>query len=122
MHCSTCGARLVAERRGPSVHYRCPRCEGRLVRLDALRRVLGARETATLIARTVALPERAHRDCPACRAPMQARGTGAAGEVELDVCEHCRLLWADRGELRAMAALAHPRLLGRRAVPTPGGY
>lgn len=42
-------------------------------------------------------------NCPQCHRPMDAHFYGGPGNVVLDSCEDCGILWLDRGELLRIA-------------------
>jgi hypothetical protein len=42
--------------------------------------------------------------CPSCASQMEGHPYGGGGNVNVDSCETCGLLWLDGGELRRIAA------------------
>jgi Zn-finger nucleic acid-binding protein len=42
--------------------------------------------------------------CPLCKQPMDQHLYGGGGNVEVDSCEPCSVLWLDRGELSRIVA------------------
>ena len=90
----------------------CDRCKGILMARRAFAETLTAkRRSAQTPSRTPTPADRAelHRRiaCPQCRASMITDWYGGPGNIVIDTCETCGLVWLDAGELR-------------RAVDAPG--
>ena len=85
------------------VHY-CVQCRGLLVPiasflpliefLRALRRPTGS----TIESRDNADADR-HLTCPLCQRSMTGHPYGGPGNVNIDTCEPCAVIWLDRNEL-----------------------
>ena len=45
-----------------------------------------------------------HLKCPSCGSEMDGHPYGGGGNVNVDSCEKCGLVWLDGGELRRMAS------------------
>jgi Zn-finger nucleic acid-binding protein len=87
-----------------SLQY-CPGCRGMLIAMgnfplliDALR-VNGNRPSGYFAARDSADEDR-HLPCPKCGSAMDGHPYGGGGNVNVDSCENCSLIWLDRGELQ----------------------
>jgi Zn-finger nucleic acid-binding protein len=42
--------------------------------------------------------------CPLCKLAMDKHAYGGGGNVDVDSCEQCEVLWLDRGELSRIVA------------------
>src|SRR5689334_18071716 len=102
--CPTCQAMLSdGTIQNRAVHY-CGQCRGVLVPiasflpliefLRALRRPAGS----TIEPRDNADADR-HLMCPLCDKTMTAHPYGGPGNVNIDTCEPCAVIWLDRNEL-----------------------
>jgi Zn-finger nucleic acid-binding protein len=90
----------------------CDRCKGILMPLGAFAETVSARRHAAktpAITPVSANPRELERHirCPKCAAPMITDWYYAPGNIIIDTCEACALVWLDAGELR-------------RAVDAPG--
>jgi Zn-finger nucleic acid-binding protein len=100
----------------------CPKCQGRLhedtlkasgVRVDSCPSCRGmwferdelATHSATVEGRLVPGVDAdiSRRRCPACRVPM-TKFKYSGTDVEIDLCEECRGVWLDQGELKHLEA------------------
>jgi Zn-finger nucleic acid-binding protein len=87
----------------------CRACSGVLLAMDDLMPLvesLRARRDAPvrlILPRGNADGDR-HLTCPKCGKPMNAYPYGGAGNVNIDSCEDCGVVWLDRGELRRIAS------------------
>ena len=100
----------------------CPKCQGRLheetlkvsgVRVDSCPSCRGLWfERDELAAHSVAVEGRlvpgadagvSRRSCPACKVPM-TKFKYSGTDVEVDLCEQCRGVWLDLGELGRLEA------------------
>jgi len=104
----------------------CPKCQGRLheealkssgVRVDSCPSCRGmwferdelATHSAAVEGRLVPSADAgiSGRRCPACGVPM-TKFKYSGTEVEVDLCEECRGVWLDLGELKRLEAGASP--------------
>jgi Zn-finger nucleic acid-binding protein len=89
----------------------CRQCGGMLVAMDdlvALVETLRARRDAPVrivTPRSVADANR-HLHCPQCGGEMDAHPYGGPGNINIDSCERCAVVWLDRGELKRIASAA----------------
>ncbi len=82
----------------------CERCKGILVPqssfLTMINYLRGVAESAELPFRPIDPHELERRmDCPKCRQPMETHPYYGPGNVVIDVCPRCHLIWLDYGEL-----------------------
>jgi membrane associated rhomboid family serine protease len=107
-------------RYGSAAAYRCPRCEGHAVTYPVVRRAIDRGRWQRLWRRVLAGASGTGVRCPGCgRETAEIRD----GELVIDSCRTCHLIWFDRGEepalgrVRAPAAPVRPEpsLLARAA-------
>jgi Zn-finger nucleic acid-binding protein len=90
----------------------CDRCKGMLMPLPTFAKTVTARRRAARTAGVAPVPtdpkdlDRRIR-CPDCAAPMITDWYYGPGNIIIDTCEACGVVWLDAGELR-------------RAVEAPG--
>ena len=113
---------MVTRTAAGCVHYACPACGGVSGNLALLRQSWQP-EFANTLWRAVrdahptdhggALP------CPSCRKRMHVAALQAAegGEVQLDVCRTCQLVWLDAGEAERLPRRA-PGRAGKHEPPS----
>ena len=104
-NCPICAKHLSdASLQTYSLKY-CETCHGMLIlmdRLPALVESLRARRdrfSGQILPRGAEDAQR-HLHCPSCNSEMDAHPYGGAGNVNVDSCEKCDLIWLDGGELR----------------------
>ncbi len=89
----------------------CEHCRGMLISMDQFPELISALRShrdapaAFLAPRSRADADRALH-CPKCGAGMDDHPYGGGGNVNVDSCETCELIWLDRGELRKIASAA----------------
>lgn len=86
----------------------CQTCKGMLVQMDdlvSLTSDLRASRDAPAYSGKPPDPRdlERHIDCPQCHQEMDTHEYGGPGNVIVDSCESCSVLWLDRGELRRIA-------------------
>lgn len=105
--CPVCSTPMVHAFVAKSPIIYCTKCNGMLIAMammettiDAVRAERGGG----------AAPPPAEKDdlrrkinCPQCHRPMDAHMYGGAGNVVIDSCEECCVIWLDRGELMRIA-------------------
>jgi Zn-finger nucleic acid-binding protein len=104
--CPLCGERLVQgalEKYAPLLV--CPKCRGQLYSQGIFgRAVRQLRATARTPAVDPAMlnPDELHRtvNCPSCGKPMSTHPYGGPGNVVVDMCAVCGLVWLDYREIR----------------------
>jgi membrane associated rhomboid family serine protease/Zn-finger nucleic acid-binding protein len=104
MRCPSCHLDMTKKTiAGGGVFWACPSCEGRAATLPLLRRLITADFLRALWQAANSRKHAGWRHCPCCQAPMrEICGDTANGQVFLDLCPSCQLLWFDRGELAAL--------------------
>ena len=82
----------------------CTQCRGMLVGMQAFPALVDDLKTSRPSA-SVQPPrpsdDELHRSiaCPGCRMPMDTHAYGGPGNVIVDTCEHCSVIWLDHNEL-----------------------
>ena len=104
--CPVCAQALVdATITKVQVRY-CTQCRGILLRMGALPSLIEARRAGAQAA-VQTPPDRGDLQrtvqCPQCRRRMDTHFYAGPGNVIVDSCGDCGLLWLDRGELTRMA-------------------
>ncbi len=102
--CPKCQGRLHEQRlKASGVRVdTCPSCRGMWFERDEL-----ATHSAAVEGRLVPGMDASisRRPCPACHVPM-TKFKYSGTDVEVDLCEECRGVWLDIGELKALEAPA----------------
>ena len=89
----------------------CDQCHGLLVSMDDFQPLISTLRAhrdspaAFLAPRSAADAEHVLH-CPKCGAAMDDHPYGGGGNVNVDSCESCDVIWLDRGELRKIASAA----------------
>ena len=87
----------------------CLQCHGMLILMDRMVSLLATlragrdRFSGPIPPRNSADADR-HLRCPSCGSEMDAHPYGGGGNVNVDSCEKCGLVWLDSGELRRIVA------------------
>ncbi|MGA9670645.1 MAG: zf-TFIIB domain-containing protein [Terracidiphilus sp.] len=81
----------------------CKKCHGMLVPMEVLQSLVQELQTdkraATIQPPADATDLRRKINCPQCHRRMDAHFYAGPGNVVIDSCENCSLIWLDRGEL-----------------------
>jgi Zn-finger nucleic acid-binding protein len=102
--CPVCGVPLKsAEIEGEAVCY-CERCRGFLTQLESFTWIVAKRRSLRGATENCADPFDAVEmqrvlTCPNCREHMEAHPYFGGGNVVVDSCAKCQLIWLDAGEL-----------------------
>jgi Zn-finger nucleic acid-binding protein len=94
----------------------CEHCRGMLIGMDDFQPLIAALRSHR-DAPAAFLAPRSSRDadrtleCPKCGAAMDDHPYGGGGNVNVDTCEDCDVIWLDGGELRKIAAAADRQVL-----------
>jgi Zn-finger nucleic acid-binding protein len=81
----------------------CTKCQGMLASMQAFSNLID--ELQAEQRRTVAQPQadgsdlQRKTDCPQCHHRMDTHFYAGPGDIVIDSCEGCSLIWLDRGEL-----------------------
>ena len=111
MNCPVCQVPMARGSYEELPVFRCSDCRGHLVdseHAQAIKRRL-LLKAAELKAEALAdeQPDSESRlNCPRCRRRMTKQHVRLQGDFQLDLCDHCRFIWFDGGEL-ALWQLAH---------------
>jgi Zn-finger nucleic acid-binding protein len=106
-YCPFCKLPLVhAVLAGHRIIY-CKQCGGMLIAMQAFEDLIEAikAESGTASVQPAADKKDLSRkmDCPACHRPMDTHFYAGPGNVVIDSCDTCCLIWLDRGELAHIA-------------------
>jgi Zn-finger nucleic acid-binding protein len=94
----------------------CGHCRGMLIDMDDFQPLIAALRShrdapaAFLAARSLTDADRTLK-CPKCGAAMDDHPYGGGGNVNVDTCEACDVIWLDGGELRKIASAADRQAL-----------
>jgi Zn-finger nucleic acid-binding protein len=100
-----------------SLRY-CTGCHGMLIAMEGLMGLVEALRSrrdrfSGRIERRSPLDAERHLRCPSCGSEMDGHPYGGGGNVNVDSCEKCDLVWLDGGELRRIVtARDHDPLYG----------
>ena len=101
--CPVCATALVQASAGTRILY-CKQCHGMLISMDVFPAVVQDlkihRETTAYLAQPFDPRDLDRRiNCPQCGRQMDTHLYGGGGNVVVDDCEPCSLIWLDYGEL-----------------------
>ena len=86
----------------------CTACRGMLLEMEKFVSLLSVLREHRYWSRSATSPRAAGQarilQCPLCRLGMDAHPYGGGGNVLVDSCEVCGVLWLDRGELSRIVA------------------
>ncbi len=106
--CPVCGVKLSdGSLQMHSLKY-CTGCHGMLLAMERLTDLVEAlrerrdRFSGRIEPRSAVDADR-HLKCPSCKSEMDGHPYGGGGNVNVDSCEGCGLVWLDGGELRRIA-------------------
>ncbi len=102
--CPVCGHPLVTAAVKDVHIYSCPNCRGNLISQSKMLPILRqakAHPAAGEEQRLLQSPSERARTviCPACKKPMDGYPYGGSGNVIIQGCAECLLIWLDFGEL-----------------------
>ena len=122
--CPACQAMLadgMIENR--SVRY-CPRCRGMLISIAMFLPLVELLRALRRPGTTVEPRDNADADrrltCPLCLRTMTGHPYGGPGNVNIDTCEPCAVIWLDRNELRRIVMAPDRSSLYSRNDPAGG--
>jgi Zn-finger nucleic acid-binding protein len=105
--CPVCTIPLMHAYLGKSPVIYCMKCNGMLIAMGMLEPLIDQSRSehaaVTAPAPTDKDDLRRKINCPQCHRPMEAHIYGGPGNVVIDSCEDCSLIWLDRGELMRIA-------------------
>jgi len=101
--CPVCSVPLMHAYLGKSPVIYCTKCNGMLIAMAMMEGMIDELRSSHAALTT---PSATDKDdlkrkinCPQCHRPMDAHIYGGPGNVVIDSCEDCCLIWFDRGEL-----------------------
>ena len=97
--CPRCSHQLRILRYRHAAAYRCAKCDGHAVTYPVVREALDAGRWRRLWRRVVEGRAGAGVRCPGC---TQAMAEVKDGDLVIDSCRRCYLLWFDTGELKSL--------------------
>jgi Zn-finger nucleic acid-binding protein len=121
--CPLCGAPLATSLLDDEQRVdHCERCRGLLMLRQRFTEAVNrrrARETGPPVSPPPVDPRELQRQlvCPSCREPMNVHPYYGPGNVVIDTCSRCELIWLDFGELKQITE-APGRDRGRRSAMT----
>jgi Zn-finger nucleic acid-binding protein len=103
-HCPACNKTLVTAAFEDIHIFSCPNCRGNLINQSRMLPILNE----ALALNTMVKDQPLHQDrselqrkytCPSCQKKMDAYPYGGAGNITIQGCRQCELIWLDFGEL-----------------------
>lgn len=109
--CPCCSSKLKRVIRQGFAVYRCESCHGYLITSERLQTIKCLPTAPVKELKQEVLSEsredtKAPLRCPECHHRMRKKMLKAPASFQLDICDHCRMVWLDGGEL-ARLQLAH---------------
>lgn len=106
--CPVCKAQLMSASMESCDMLYCTGCHGMLLDMDKLLPLLRTLREQRYWARSSQAPRKSEAervlDCPLCGLEMDRHAYGGGGNVDVDSCEPCGVLWLDGRELSRMVA------------------
>lgn len=107
--CPRCTLELLPERGAHGQVFGCAVCRGHAATLPVLRKRLLPDVVNELWRRARAGSPRAGRPCPGCHdAMVEVAMSAPAGDVRVDACTRCQMVWFDADEFEQAPALPPP--------------
>ena len=106
--CPRCNVPLKEVRTSGGVLYACGGCGGRAVTIELLRKRFTAESINPLWLHAVRGEGRFGLTCPSCRQPMIDVALSDRAEINVDVCQHCHLIWFDAHEVDTLVPRQPP--------------
>ncbi len=97
--CPVCTEKLVAQKLGRGMAWRCQTCDGKAVNLTILKNISDAQAISDFWMAVKGGSHTDDRKCPSCRKAMRVHTAAELGGIEVDVCVICQFLWFDKSEL-----------------------
>jgi len=105
---------MAPTRSGRLRGWLCRGCQARAANLTVLRKAGANRARLSAVWQTSAGATEAGPDCPACQRPT--RRVNPSGDLELDVCRSCMLVFFDAGELEQLTPVPAWSAAGSQAA------
>jgi Zn-finger nucleic acid-binding protein len=107
-HCPVCNALLADASIDAHEMLYCTGCHGMLVDMEKFLALLTVLREQRYWSRSSQSPRALDAGrillCPLCRHQMDRHLYGGGGNMDVDSCESCNVLWLDRGELSRIVA------------------
>ncbi|MGD0941909.1 MAG: zf-TFIIB domain-containing protein [Terracidiphilus sp.] len=105
--CPVCMVPLMHAYLGKSPVIYCTKCNGMLIAMAMMEATIEAVRAERRGETAPPAPDkddlRRKINCPQCHRPMDAHFYGGPGNVVIDSCEECSVIWLDRGEMMRIA-------------------
>jgi Zn-finger nucleic acid-binding protein len=113
LNCPQCNLPLVHAVLAKVPIIYCTGCRGMLIPMPALETLIAAVRASGGVQATEASPAAPDKEdlrrvieCPKCHHRMDAHFYGGPGNVVIDSCEECSLIWLDHGAITRIASAA----------------
>ncbi len=107
--CPGCASPLEQMRLEHGVFWACPRCGGRALSVELLRRTFAKESINPLWLRVISGEGRPGRNCPCCgHVMLEVDLTGKPETPAVDVCRLCHFVWFDASEIGELEPLPLP--------------
>jgi len=100
--CPRCNVPLKEVRTSGGVFYGCNVCGGRAVTIELLRKRFTPESINPLWQHAMRGEGGAGLPCPSCRNQMIDVALSNRAEINVDVCQHCHLIWFDAHEVETL--------------------
>ncbi len=103
-NCPVCRGALLSALVEDEIVAQCAGCGGFMAEMEAFQLIVARRRTAGVAGENCTKPFHAAElervlDCPSCDKPMDTHPYGGGGNVVVNTCERCSLIWLDAGKL-----------------------
>lgn len=105
--CPTCNVVLEAQKLGDIRLRKCASCSGLVISLPTVRKGLDEKAFKKIWQQLYTGNTDTGRPCPGCRNPLsEVEAEGQDGEILIDVCRSCQILWFDDKEFSSLPRVA----------------
>lgn len=105
--CPVCSVPLMRAYLDKNPVIYCKKCNGMLIAMGMLEPMIDQLRSENAAVTAPPAPDKDDLsrkiNCPQCHRPMDAHFYAGPGNVVIDSCEECSLIWLDRGELMRIA-------------------
>ena len=112
--CPRCHEALIQKADANGVAWHCSACHGQAMGFGVLRKTIGPKRMAEVVAQAVTAPNRDGCHCPMCSRAMTIATLNVDDQaITLDLCQPCGFVWFDAAEYEAIpAGPPPPHVLG----------
>ena len=104
--CPTCNAVLEAQTLGDFRLWKCASCRGLVISLPTVRKGMNPQAFKKMWQKLYSGETETGRPCPGCKKPLSVvEADGQDGEIMVDVCRSCQILWFDDKEFSGLPKL-----------------